>query len=123
MEQDAQQNVPELDDSDEWIANSPGAMDRIVILEGEVKLLKAALYAIPAAMEKEKMEIRKSLEEFKSVQTRLLDISSITAQSNQKVESLGRLLEVTKRETSSWLVVSIVGFSIFFIISLFIRAG
>ncbi len=116
-----QANEPE--ELEEWMDEYPSAMERIAQLEEEVKLLKTALYAIPAALEKEKMEIRKSLETFQTLQTRLTDISSTTAQSNQKVESLGRMVDGVKKETSSWLVISIVCFSIFFIISLFIRAG
>ncbi|MBF0190160.1 MAG: hypothetical protein HQL99_03300 [Magnetococcales bacterium] len=112
-----------LDDPEEWAGESRLAADRLTILEEEVRLLKAALYTLPAALEKEKMEIRKSLEEFKSTQKRLSDLAATTVQSNQKVESLGRQVEGVKKDTSSWLVISIVCFAIFFIISLFVRAG
>ncbi|MEO5345261.1 MAG: hypothetical protein H7834_02645 [Magnetococcus sp. YQC-9] len=98
-------------------------LDRLSILEEEVRLLKAALYTLPAALEKEKLEIRRTLEEFKGAQKRLSDLAATTVQSNQKVELLGKQVEGVKKDTSSWLVVSIVCFAIFFIISLFIRAG
>ncbi|MBF0214440.1 MAG: hypothetical protein HQM00_12925 [Magnetococcales bacterium] len=123
MEIEQQDDNREMDDPDEWAGEHPASMDRLAILEDEVRMLKAALYTLPAALEKEKMEIRKSLDEFKAAQKRLSDLAATAVQSNQKVESLGRQVEGVKKDTSSWLVISIVCFSIFFVISLFIRAG
>ncbi|MEO5332539.1 MAG: hypothetical protein H7839_10990 [Magnetococcus sp. YQC-5] len=113
----------EMDDPEEWAEENPTAMQRIATLENEVNLLKAALYAIPAALEKEKIDIHKHLENFQTLQTRLTEISATTVQSNQRVEKLGKQVEVVKKDTSSWLMISIVVFGIFFIVSLFIRAG
>lgn len=120
---DEQMESNELDASEDWEGHGTVSMDRLSILEEEVRLLKAALYTLPAALEKEKLEIRKSLDEFKAAQKRIADLVTTTTQSNQKVESLGRQVEGVKKDTSSWLVISIVCFSIFFVISLFIRAG
>ncbi|MBF0340369.1 MAG: hypothetical protein HQL95_05325 [Magnetococcales bacterium] len=123
MENETLEATSESDESAEWAVENPATKDRLSILEEEVRLLKAALYTLPGALEKEKLEIRKSLEEFKATQKRLSDLAASTVQSNQKVEILGRQVEGVKKDTSSWLVISIVCFSIFFVISLFIRAG
>ncbi|MBF0125867.1 MAG: hypothetical protein HQM02_01515 [Magnetococcales bacterium] len=111
------------EDLDELLEENPSLLDRVSILEDEVKLLKAALYALPTALEKEKLDVKKNMEEFKNLQNRLAEISSTTVQSSQKMEHLGKAVDVVKKETNSWLVIIIICFSIFFIISLFIRTA
>ncbi|GAB0057688.1 hypothetical protein SIID45300_02020 [Candidatus Magnetaquicoccaceae bacterium FCR-1] len=124
MENETGDGDAQLDEPrDLAVDSTANVLDRLAILEEEVRLLKAALYTLPGALEKEKMEVRRGLEEFKGAQKRLTELANTTVQSNQKVEQLGKQVEGVKKETSSWLVVSIVCFAIFFIVSLFIRAG
>ncbi|NGZ05222.1 MAG: hypothetical protein G8237_02590 [Magnetococcales bacterium] len=124
MERVVQAETQDMEEEEfDEVDHDRASMDRLSVLEEEVRLLKAALYTLPAALEKEKMEIRKSLEEFKAAQKRISELAATTVQSSQKVDSLGRQVEVVKKDTSSWLVISIVCFAIFFIISLFIRVG
>ncbi|MBF0294661.1 MAG: hypothetical protein HQL96_05690 [Magnetococcales bacterium] len=108
---------------DELLEEEPTLLERIAILESDVKLLKSIVNAMPTLLEKDKQDARKSMEEVKVLQNRMTEIASTTVQSNQKMEHLGKVVEVVKKETNSWMVVIIICFSIFFIVSLFIRAG
>ncbi|MBF0109404.1 MAG: hypothetical protein HQL76_09525 [Magnetococcales bacterium] len=114
-EKTAAATVPDLEEEGELLR-------RVLMIEEEVKSIKAAMQAFPSALEKEKAEIRKSLETMESLKKGLQDVSQSAEQSSKVVNHLERRVEVVKKDATSGFVVSTIIFCILMIISLFVRA-
>ena len=120
--QEPAEPVEELEQDLEPLPVQPMRLDeRVALLEEEIQGLKASLYAIPGALEKEKLEIRKNLEAFEGIQTSFKEISDRADKSTKSVNNLERRVDGVKKNATSGVVASILIFSIMLIISLFIR--
>ncbi len=108
-------------DEDPIVVQSLGLDERVALLEEEVRGLKTSLYAIPGALEKEKLEIRKNLEAFEGIQSSFKEVSEQADKSSKSVNNLERRVDGVKKNATSGVVASILIFSIMLIISLFIR--
>ncbi|MBF0436429.1 MAG: hypothetical protein HQL77_13770 [Magnetococcales bacterium] len=97
-------------------------MRKILILEEEVQTIKAALQALPSALDKEKAEIRNSLAALETLQKTIQEVSHTQMQSNKVVDHLERRVEVVKKDATSGFVISTVIFSILVLLSLFSRS-
>ncbi|HIJ85002.1 MAG: hypothetical protein HW380_3159 [Magnetococcales bacterium] len=95
---------------------------RILMIEDELQSIKAAMLAFPSALEREKAEIRKSLETMETLKKGLQEVSNTTEQSNKTVNHLERRVEVVKKDATNGFVVATVIFSILTIISMFVRS-
>ncbi|MBF0146597.1 MAG: hypothetical protein HQL84_10755 [Magnetococcales bacterium] len=95
---------------------------RVLMIEDELRSIKAAMQAFPTALEKEKADIRKSLEVMEGLKKGLQDVSHTAEQSNKVVNHLERRVEIVKKDATSGFVVSTIIFSILMIISIFVRA-
>lgn len=127
MAEDAQTEQPDQtagqDPSNEGAPYPPSLAleERVAILEEDLRGIKAALYAIPGALEKEKLEIKKNLEAFEGIQSGFKELSDTAAKSYRSVNTLEKRVDGVKRSATSGVVASILIFSIMLIISLFIR--
>lgn len=95
---------------------------RVAAMEDELKIIKAALVAIPEAFEKEKIEIRKSLGIVAQLQNGFKDVTSNSENTSKVVGTLERRVEVIKKDATSGFVISTIIFSILVILSLFARS-
>lgn len=97
-------------------------MRKILILEEEVQSIKAALMALPSALDKEKAEIRNSLATLETLQKSVQEVSNTQTQSSKVVDHLEKRVEVVKKDATSGFVISTVIFSILVLLSLFSRS-
>lgn len=95
---------------------------RILIIENELRSIKEAISSFPTALEKEKADIRKSLETLEVLKRGLQDVSSTAEESSKVVNHLEKRVEVVKKDATSGFVISTIIFSILMLISLFARS-
>ncbi|MBF0448759.1 MAG: hypothetical protein HQL67_11205 [Magnetococcales bacterium] len=95
---------------------------RVAALEQELQIMKAALYAIPNTLEKEKLVMLQNQKEVENLKNSVVKAAATSQESVQAVSNLQKKVEVVKKESTSGMVLSVIIFSILLIISLFIRS-
>lgn len=115
-------NHPEVSyPSEVQIRESMTLEERIMALESEVQTLRSVVQEIPDTMEKEKDELRRNIDELNGLRSRVKEAVHTSTESSAVVNTLEKRVDVVRKDATSGVVVSIVVFSIMFIISLFIR--